>query len=243
MELLVCEEMLLLALDGDKGGTAWLSGWTALAGGVLVDAIAAGAVTVADDETLHPGDEPAHPLLRRVHGAVAAEAGARTVGDWVQRLPVVLDPLVEAVAARLVGDGVLGEEHVRILGVIPATRFPEVDPTAERVLRARLHSVLVGGVEPDPHDLLLIALVEPAGLLATATGDEERAVRRAARKRGAELAARAVSEPAAEPTGGAAVAAVSAAISSTAVAAMLGAVAASTAAHTSTTTTGTTPED
>ncbi|MCO1660060.1 GOLPH3/VPS74 family protein [Pseudonocardia humida] len=234
MELLICEEMLLLALDGEKGGTTWLSGWTALTGGVLVDAIAAGAVTV-EDETLRPGEEPAHPLLRRVREAVAAEGQPRTVGDWVQRLPIVLDPLVEAVAARLVEDGVLGEEHGTILGLIPTTRFPEVDPTAEQVLRTRLRSVLVQGAEPSPHDLLLIALVEPAGLLATATGEDERAVRRAARKRGAELAERATTDP----DGGAAVAAVSSVTSGAALAAMMGAVVATTAAHTSTTTTST----
>ncbi len=226
--------MLLLALDGDKGGTTWLSGWTALTGGVLVDAIAAGAVTV-QDETLRPGRESGHPLLERVREAVAAEPEPRTMGDWVQRLPVVLHPLVEAVAARLVADGVLGEEHTTILGLIPTTRFPEVDPTAERVLRGRLRSILVEGVEPTPHDLLLIALVEPAGLLATATGDEERAVRRAARRRAAELAHRATTDP----HGGEAVAAVSAVTSGAAVAAMLGAVVATTAAHTTTTSTST----
>jgi hypothetical protein len=232
VELLICEEMLLLALDGEKGGTAWLSGWTALTGGVLVDAIAAGAVVVDEEgETLRPGREPEHPLLRRVREAVAAEAQPRTVGDWVQRLPAALDPMAEAVAARLVADGVLGEEHTTILGLIPTTRFPEADPSAERALRARLHAVLVGGAEPDPHDLLLIALVEPAGLLATATGDEDRAVRRAARKRGAELAERATTDPA----GGAAVAAVSSVTSGAALAAMLGAVVATTAAHTTVT--------
>jgi hypothetical protein len=222
--------MLLLALDADKGGTTWLSGWTALTGGVLVDAIVAGAVTVEGD-ALHPGAEQEHPLLRRVREVVAQDE-PRTLADWLQRLPVEADPLLEAVAARLIESGVLTEQRGRILGLIPTTRFPEADPTAERELRARLRSVLVDGAEPDQHDLLLIALVQPAGLLAVVTETDERAVRRAARQRAQELAARAGTDSAAED----AVAAVSALSTGAAVAAMMGAVSASTAASTVTAT-------
>ncbi len=227
MDLLICEEMLLLALDNEKGGTTWLSGWTALTGGVLADAITRGAVVVEDD-VLRPGREPGHPLLVRVRAAVAGDAEPRTTADWLQRLPADLDPLLEGVAQRLVETGVLREEHHKILGLFPTTRFPESDPSVERALRARLRSVLVDGAAPTPHEQLLIALVNPAGLLATATEDDDQAVRRAARERGAELAERAVTDHA----GGAAVAAVGSLESGAAAAAMLGSVAATAAATT-----------
>ncbi len=214
--------MLLLALDDEKGTTTWLSGWTALSGGVLVDALAAGVLAVRDDR-LHPGTEPEHPLLRRVHAAVAARPDL-TLTDWLHRLPAEVDPFLEAVAGRLVERGVLTERHTTIMGLVPTTRFPAVDPEPERALRARLRSILVDGVEPDPHDQLLIALVEPAGLLTTAVEDDDRAVRREARRRGNELAGR----PIAQPGAGAAVDAVTAAGRGTAIAAMMGAVAATT---------------
>jgi hypothetical protein len=195
VELLICEEMLLLALDNEKGGTAWLSGWTALSGGVLVDGVLTGALVVEDDR-LRPGDiEPDHPLVRRVREAVLALPEPRTLGEWLSRLPQEVTPFLEWVAQRLVEAGVLTERRTKVLGIFPTTRFPEADPSAERELRARLHGVLVDGAEPSVHDLMLIALVEPAGLLATAVEDDERQVRRAARKRGAELAERATAEP------------------------------------------------
>ncbi|HZG89225.1 MAG TPA: GPP34 family phosphoprotein, partial [Pseudonocardia sp.] len=202
MDLLICEEMLLLALDEDKGSTTWLTGWTALSGGVLVDAIEAAAVAVRDDR-LYPGSEPEHPLLGRVRAAVAARPDL-TLTEWLHRLPAEVDPFLEAVAERLVERGVLTEQHTTIMGIFPTTRFPAADPQPERELRARLRSILVEGVEPDPHDQLLIALVEPAGLLSTAVEDDDRAVRRDARRRGAELAGR----PAAPAGPGAAVDAV-----------------------------------
>jgi hypothetical protein len=201
VDLLISEEMLLLALDNEKGGASWLDGWAALSGGVLVDALLSGAV-VLDDERLRPGaTEPTHPLLRRVREAVQAEPEPRTPTEWVQRLHGDITPFLQLVAQRLVETGVLTEERHKILGLIPTTRFPEADPTAERQLRARLRSVLVDGAEPDEHDRLLIALVQPAGLLATATEDDDREVRRAARKRGADLAEQTTHEPTAAVTG------------------------------------------
>lgn len=201
MDLLISEEMLLLALDNEKGGASWLDGWAALSGGVLVDALLAGTV-VQQDERLHPGTgEPGHPLLERVREAVAAEPTPRTLAEWVQRLHNDITPFLEVVAHRLVESGVLNEERHKILGLIPTTRFPEADPRAEQELRARLRSVLVEGAEPDEHDRLLIALVQPAGLLATATEDDDREVRKAARRRGADLAEQTTHEPTAAITG------------------------------------------
>jgi hypothetical protein len=227
VELLICEEMLLLALDNAKGGTSWLGGWTALGGGVLVDALAAGAVT-AEAERLRPGTDVDHPLLRGVRAAVAARAEPLTLTEWVQRLPGELDPFPEAVAARLVETGVLAERRTKVIGLFPTTRFPEADPGPERALRARLRSVLVDGAEPDAHDLLLIALVEPAGLLAGVTEDDDRDVRKAARTRAAELAGRGR----AADGSGAVLQAVAAIGQGAALATMMGGAAATTAATT-----------
>jgi hypothetical protein len=230
VELLVCEEMLLLALDNEKGGTSWLNGWTALSGGALVDALAAGAIDVEDDH-LRPGGDAAHPLLRKVRDAVAAQEEPLKLADWLQRLPRELDPFVAAVVERLLADGVLTERRTKVLGLFPTTRFPEADPGPERALRARLRSVLVDGAEPTGHDLLLVALVEPAGLLAVVTEDGDRDVRKAAKARAGELAERAKSAE----SGDATVQAVAKLGQGAAVAAMMGAVAATTAATTAST--------
>jgi hypothetical protein len=229
--------MLLLSLDSEKGGTSWLGGWTALAGGALVDALAAGAVRI-EGERLRPGAEVDHPLLQRVRDAVAAREEPLTLTEWVQRLPGDLDPFLAAVAGRLVEAGVLAERRTKVLGLFPTTRFPEADPGPERELRARLRSVLVDGAEggraePDGHDLLLIALDEPAGLLAVLTEDDDRDARKAARARAAELAERGRTVEGS----GTAVQAVAAVGQSAALATMMGSVAATTAATTVTTST------
>lgn len=181
MGLLISEELLLLGLDHRKGGTSWSEVWAPLSVGVIVDAIAAGTVTVSEDR-LHPGDEPEHPLLRRVRAAVVDEGEARSLLHWVSRLPKVLAPLAPTVGARLVERGVLREEPGRVLLFWSTTRLPEADPGPERALRARLRAVLVDGSAPSAHDTQLVALLHhDPGRIDAVLSDEDRQVRKAAR--------------------------------------------------------------
>lgn len=196
MDLLISEELLLIGLDDEKGGTTWLEHWTALHTAVLVDAIAAGAVTVADDR-LRPGVEPAHPLLRRVRAAVAEDREPRPVTEWAARIGTVLKPLLASVAAGLVERGVLREERGRALGMFPTLRYPEADPGPERAVRARLRRVLVDGDAPSAHDTLLVALIgSDVGGIDRLLPDDDRAVRRSARARAVAIAENAADQPA-----------------------------------------------
>lgn len=221
MDLLISEEMLLLALDDEKGGTTWLEGWAALSGGVLADAVLAGAVTVHDGG-LVPGAEPAHPLLQRVRAAVGAHGEPRTMEDWIHQLPQEVTPFLGTVAERLLSAGVLAEEHGRILGLFPTTRYPEVDPTPERALRERLRRAVVDGAEPAGHDGLLIALVQPAGLVEGLVADGDREVKHTARRRARDIAEQVTAHP--QTAAASAAVAVDAAAAAAAMVAVLAAV-------------------
>ena len=61
--------------------------------------------------------------------------------------------------------GVLAEQHRKILGLFPATSWPEVDPEPERELRHRLTCVLVEDALPDPRTALLVSLLSALGLV------------------------------------------------------------------------------
>lgn len=195
MDLLISEELLLLALDEEKGGNAWLEAWQALPIAVVVDAIATRAVTVEDDH-LRPGVEPDHPLLRRVRDAVAAESKPHSLQHWVAGLPTVLKPLIPSVAEQLVARGVLRQEPGRVLLFWNTTDLPEADPRPERALRARLRAVLVDGAGPSAHDTQLITLLHhDYGRIDAVFADEERDVRKAARARAAHIAEHAAEQP------------------------------------------------
>jgi len=70
----------------------------------------------------------------------------------------------KSVVAQFVERGVVREEKRRLLGVLPSTRHPEADGSAEDELRARVRAVLVDGAEPSERTAALIAIAQAGGL-------------------------------------------------------------------------------
>src|SRR4051794_20488345 len=88
-DLLLAEELLLIALDDDSGANhAQVTLDAGLAGAVLLDLVAARAVRVEGDKIdAEPGQRPSHPLLSDALDAIAADSNPRTVEHWVTALP------------------------------------------------------------------------------------------------------------------------------------------------------------
>jgi len=215
MELILAEQTLLIALDDAKGHdtTKW-AGDAGLAAALLLDLARLGLVEVDGDgkAVAIEGRAPDHEMLRDAHAAIAEAGKRRSAEGWVSRLPRELKPLRTRLARGLVERGVLAEEHRKLLGLVPTTRFPEADPGPERELRARLREVLVAGREPTEPEALLVGLLEPLELIANVV---ERDERHAARKRAKEVAEQGIAGSAVRD----AVAAVQAAVMTSVVAA------------------------
>lgn len=220
MELTIAEELLLLALDEEKGSTGWTSTDAGLSGALLVDLGRLGALRL-EGKLLVPAREvvPEHPLLARVHALIASSDKQRKASSWLSRLPTALKPLTGSVAQRLVEVGVLAEQRSRMLGLFGYTRYPEANPAPEAALRERLRQILTGVREPDDHDRLLFGLLVPLDLVADLV---ERPDRRGAKKRAKQIA-----------DGGVAGTAVQDAVTAEVMAAVLPAVTAATVAGTS----------
>lgn len=186
MELILAEELLLLALHDEKGSTGFTQIDPGLAGALLVDLERLGALRPEGKELAVVTDTvPQHPALVRVHAAISASAKRRSAKSWVGRLPGELKPLTGTIAAPLVDRGVLTKQRSKFLGLFPSTRFPEADPEPERALRSRLRAVLLGEREPATSDALLLGLLVPLDLVGSLVDKDQR---RAAKKRAKEIA-------------------------------------------------------
>jgi len=176
MELTLPEEVLLIALDDEKGHSSNSALDLGLAGGTLLELARAEAVAVDADEKVVPtgAAAPQDPLLRDALTVITDDGKARKPKHWVEKLPGKLRPLKDAVASGLVDKGVLSEERSKVLGVFPRTRWPEADPAPERHLRERLHAVLVQGAEPTEQEALLVGLLEPMDLVKHVVGKGDR---------------------------------------------------------------------
>ena len=181
------EQVLLLGLHDEKGvdRTSTNTLDSGVAGAALIDLLEHDALAEDGDALVATGTAPDDPLLAAIHAEIAREERARKPKHWVDRLPGKLKPFRELAARRLVEEGVLGEEHRKVLGLFPSTRFPERDGAPEARLRSALHDVLVTGREPTPQEASLIAVLRALDVVGEAV---EREHRKQAKKRAKEVA-------------------------------------------------------
>jgi golgi phosphoprotein 3 len=188
-ELSLAEELLLVALDDEKGADTanWGSGVEAgLAGALLLELTAAGCLAAEDGKLVATDCDPHRdPLAAAALDVIRGDDRPRDAKAWVGRLPKALKPLRERIADRLVERGVLEEERRRRLGLFEFTRYPARDPAPERRLRAALTEVLVTGREPSAHETMLVSLLHANDLVARVVQKDDR---RAARRRAKEIA-------------------------------------------------------
>jgi hypothetical protein len=183
--MLLCEALLLLLLDEEKGSPVH-RGWAhddGLAGTVLLDLLAADVLVARDDDTLVADGSIDGPL------GVAADAlrSPMSAKKAVSAVKKALKPIKETIAEPLVSAGVLDETRHKRLGLFETTRYPELDAAPETRLRAELSAVLVSGQSPSPFIASLLAVLEPMDLVK---GVVDRPDRRAASKRAKEVAER-----------------------------------------------------
>jgi hypothetical protein len=189
VDLTLAEQTLLIALDDEKGRdtTQWGSG-VGLAGALLLDLARLELLTADGDGKLTAldGPQPADELLRDAHAAIRGSSESRSARAWVQRLPRELKPLRQRLARGLAQRGILAEQHHKLLGIVPSTRFPTIDPGPEQELRARLRDVLLGDREPTEQEALLVGLLEPLGLIGSLVSRDQRTAARTRAKAVAE---------------------------------------------------------
>ncbi|RSS34087.1 GPP34 family phosphoprotein [Streptomyces sp. WAC08241] len=177
MTVTLAEEIVLLSLDDESGAAkekqsaAW-----AVAGGILLDLVLAGRVTV-DGGRLRVADETPTgvPLLderlRRIAEWAGRRSGTPKVTEWLTK---DCRKAARAATDSLRGRGLVRAERRRVLGIFPVTRYPEADGSVERELRDRLRAVVLGGAAPDPRTAGLVALVHGAKLHRLAFPDVPR---------------------------------------------------------------------
>lgn len=107
------------------------------------------------------------PILDECLQKVIASTRRRSLPHWVQKFAGTKQ-LKHRVAAGLVDQGILREEEGRVLLIFKRRLYPELDPTSERAIVARLSDAIFGDSSTvDPRTTVLIALAHHSGLLKT----------------------------------------------------------------------------
>jgi hypothetical protein len=183
--MLITEELVLLALDPEKGNLVNSSA-TNLKVGVVGAAVAQlaldGRVEMQGKRFVATGAAPEDPVLRDVHRALADRKGRRAK-DQLRRLDKAAGGVWRRTLDGLVAQGAVEARRELVL-LFPVTRYPVRDVSAQRRLVDALRDAARTDGELDPRIAALLSLCGPCRLLEVVA--PERSERRHAKRRIAE---------------------------------------------------------
>jgi len=175
-ELRLHEEMLLLALDDEKGSIRATNFKYAICAGLLAELVLEGRVTL--ERGTKPSRDrilPANPkllsdplldeVIRKIHGSKKP----RSPKDWVGRL-AQMGGLRKRVGTGLARRGIVRERSARILLLFPWTYYPQLDPAPKRRLVERIRAAVEGEGELDERTAIGVAVASATGILKPVLG-------------------------------------------------------------------------
>jgi hypothetical protein len=187
--MILAEDLFLLMLDGRTGRVFVPHANLAMAGAVLMELNAAGAIEearvrsfVRDRIVVGPMPPPAHPILLTAFDRLRVGDRHR-IGNVMRVL--TWRHLRRQVVDGLMRSGMVRREQRRVLGLFPATRLVVQNGAYVSALRDRVRAVLTWAA-PDERTAALIALLFAldAALMVVVVPDW-----RVARRRAKEIAA------------------------------------------------------
>jgi hypothetical protein len=175
-ELRLHEEMLLLALDDEKGTIRASNYKYGICAGLL------GELLLEERIAIEPGSKPSKdrivpanpkllsdPLLDEVLRKIHESKKQRSPKEWVGRL-AQMGGLRKRVGTGLVRRGVLRERNARILLLFPWTFYPILDPAPKRRLIERIRAAVEGEGDVDERTAIAVAVGSATGSLKPVFG-------------------------------------------------------------------------
>lgn len=170
-QLLLHEEVLLLALRDQKGtiGATWFQ--QALGGAIAAELLLAGRLQLADSKKRQIVEVVSQESLGNavLDGALQKIATAKrpaTLSHWVTQLGGEGE-LKHDVARSLCDRGILRADESKVLFFFTRKIYPEIDPQPEREIIERIDRALHGNIEEvTPRTMVLVSLAKSSDLLA-----------------------------------------------------------------------------
>jgi hypothetical protein len=166
------EEILLLALRDEEGTIAMGTQYSlALGGALLAELLLQERIKVEESKrkklvVLPPRAKPVgEPLLDECFEKIKTAKRRASLQTWVGRLARVKQ-LRHRVALGLCERRILKADEDKVLLIFKRKIYPEIDPTPERELIARLRrAIFTYTRELDPRTIVLVALAHSSGIL------------------------------------------------------------------------------
>lgn len=158
----LAEELMLLALDDEKGNVLTAALDYGLSGAMLLELALNGKLQIdADKVSISDPRATGASLLDKVAAKISQSKRKRSSQHWISNLNM---PIKKHVLADLVEKGILRHEEKRFLRIFKVERYPLADALVEQEVRDRLRSVVLAGTTPTQRDIMLISLINACDL-------------------------------------------------------------------------------
>jgi len=170
------EEIVLLQLDDAKGRFLELplsAAHVVLAGAAVMELAMQNRIDADLDRVIvvdrtPTGDDILDDVLQRL-----AEAGELSPASALECVTAHAGAYHERAVRRLVAKGILREQDGRFLWVFRTRRYPVVNDSEQREVKARLRGLLLTDEIPDPRDVVLVCLIDACNLLGLVLSPHE----------------------------------------------------------------------
>ena len=173
-QLLLYEEVMLLALRDEQGTLATGFVEQSVAGAILAELLLEGRISIDSSKkqwvSLTNDQTTGDPVIDECLEKMAASKKRVTLQNWVHKLAGIKD-LKHKVALQLCKRKILRADEDKILFLFNRRIYPEVNPTPERKIIERMRkAIFSGGRQLDARTVVLISLANGSDILSHTFG-------------------------------------------------------------------------
>ncbi len=177
MELRLAEELLLLALDDEKGSivsAASLAIDYGLAGALLLEMAEKGQITLDGKylKILNPG-KTGDQLTDFALDILTSKKKDKDIEYWTSQLGWHFKPKREYLLESLINKGILKKVEGKVLWVFTTKKYPMQYDRPENEIRGRIRGIVLEGKPADTRSLMLINLMEACSLAKEVFKDKQ----------------------------------------------------------------------
>ncbi len=174
------EELLLLALDDEKGKIISSSSTAlpyGLTGAILLEFSLAGKILVENKKLIvTDNSSTGNEILDEALNIIENAPKNKSVKYWVSKLNRKMKSLKKDILSQLIEKKILVETENKILWVIPTKRYPTNNPEPENQVRKSVKAIVLGSQIGDERIKLLISLIHSCNLIKEIFSKDERKV-------------------------------------------------------------------
>ncbi len=168
MKLSLPEELLLLALDDERGSAVSAVSMTlpyALAGAIVFELTGRGLIEMeGKDVRIVAGVKSGDAVLDLALDSVGIPKKAKSIKWLVSKIAAKESKINAVLYDQLVSKGILVKDDRHFLWVIPYSRYPTKNALPETHIRKRMIDAVLGDGEIAESDYILLSLIKAANL-------------------------------------------------------------------------------